>query len=538
MHTVLIDTSYIYQRVTACSSWCKKANKNFSNETVYENFISSINKLSKKTGVPIKNMILCRDSWPVWRIKDYQKYKQNRSYSNDYGPYIRDLYKKICGLFEIVIRIDDAEADDIIAILAFYFLENTQDHVYVISNDKDFYQLPSLMKSQRIHLLDNSKFKEHDIEGFDINQKVIKGDNSDNVKKLKKDYTVMEYLRNKQLLDLSYVPRSIQNNIFRTGLFKLNSNNKPLSIQLGFACINTELRKQDIFCSRTVRQQTFCDKGVDYVKDLIKKNVSDLKKMVEWNYENGIRIMRISSEILPHYTNEKCPNYTLDFIREDLKEIGRLARLFKQRLTFHPSQFNVLSSPSEKVFENTRKDLRWHTDVLNMMELDQDSVMVIHGGGIYDDKAAATERFIKNFKRLDEDIQKRLVIENCEKCYNIEDMLYISEHTRAPVVFDTHHYTCYNICKNKLTREAGEYMPYVLETWYRRNIKPKFHISEQKEDARLGSHSDYIETIPDYILEIPDKYDMEIDIMIEAKMKEQAVFRLYEKYPMLSPFNN
>ena len=35
-------------------------------------------------------------------------------------------------------------------------------------------------------------------------------------------------------------------------------------------------------------------------------------------------------------------------------------------------------------------------------------------------------------------------------------------------------------------------------------------------------------------MEIPNKYGMDIDVMIEAKMKEQAIFRLYEKYPELS----
>ena len=46
--------------------------------------------------------------------------------------------------------------------------------------------------------------------------------------------------------------------------------------------------------------------------------------------------------------------------------------------------------------------------------------------------------------------------------------------------------------------------------------------------------SDYIEVIPDYLLEIPEKYGTHIDIMIEAKMKEQAIFKLYNKYPFLN----
>jgi UV DNA damage endonuclease len=70
------------------------------------------------------------------------------------------------------------------------------------------------------------------------------------------------------------------------------------------------------------------------------------------------------------------------------------------------------------------------------------------------------------------------------------------------------------------------YIPAVLETWHRKGIRPKFHLSEQGS-GKTGHHSDYISAIPDYYLEIPGKYNTNIDIMIEAKMKEQAIFQLY-----------
>ena len=35
-------------------------------------------------------------------------------------------------------------------------------------------------------------------------------------------------------------------------------------------------------------------------------------------------------------------------------------------------------------------------------------------------------------------------------------------------------------------------------------------------------------------MEIPEKYGIKIDIMIEAKMKEKAIFKLYSKYPQLN----
>ena len=86
---ILIDTSYIFHRVTACEIWCKKAEKVFDDEAVYNNFVSSITKLSKKMKIEVENMILCRDSRSIWRKEIYSQYKSTRKYSN-YGPYIKN----------------------------------------------------------------------------------------------------------------------------------------------------------------------------------------------------------------------------------------------------------------------------------------------------------------------------------------------------------------------------------------------------------------------------------------------------------------
>ena len=201
------------------------------------------------------------------------------------------------------------------------------------------------------------------------------------------------------------------------------------------------------------------------------------------------------------------------------------------RLTFHPGQYDVLGTPDERVLSNTILDLECHANILDRMECDQNSVMVIHGGGLYNDKKATIERWIKNYNNAPECIRRRLVLENCEKIFNIEDCLYISDRCGVPVVFDTHHYDCYNLLHPDINlKEAKDYIKAILESWKRRNIKPKFHVSEQGS-GRVGHHSDLIETIPEYLMEIPEKYDTNIDIMIEAKHKEKAIAKLHEKYP-------
>ena len=312
------------------------------------------------------------------------------------------------------------------------------------------------------------------------------------------------------------------------------SENK--SIQLGLCCINTLLRAQKppVYASRRMIVKSVLEKGIDVLKEKIIQNLKDVLTIMDWNEKNGIKVYRLSSEMFPHMTNHRIPSYTFDFAIDLLKQIGKKSRQLNQRLTFHPGQYNVIGSPNKEAFLHTLNDLKYHADVLDFMELDQNSVMVIHGGGIYGDKQKTFERFCNQFKLLPKNVQNRLVLENCEKCFSIKDCLYISSILNIPVVFDTHHYECYKkLHPEEEFLSADKYISDILETWKKRNIKPKFHVSEQGS-GRCGHHSDFIEKIPEYLLSIPKKYNQSIDIMIEAKMKEQAIFKLYDKYPELN----
>ncbi|MEE2802568.1 MAG: UV DNA damage repair endonuclease UvsE [Bacteroidota bacterium] len=312
------------------------------------------------------------------------------------------------------------------------------------------------------------------------------------------------------------------------------SENRP--VQLGLCCMNSMLRKQKppIFASRKMIIRSVEEKGIDALKEKIIQNLKDVLTLIEWNEQNGIKVFRLSSELFPHKSNPKVVNYTFDFAHSLLTQIGDKARQYNHRLTFHPGQYNVVGSPNKQSFDQTNSDLTYHADVLDLMGMNQDSVMVVHGGGVYGDKEATLQRWCEQFKLLSENVQRRLVLENCEKCFSIEDCLKVSKQIGIPVVFDTHHYACYCILHpDEQFKHPSEYIPDILASWTNRGIKPKFHVSEQGS-GRTGHHSDFIEVIPDYLLEIPEKYGIEIDIMIEAKAKEQAILRLYEKYPFLN----
>jgi len=312
------------------------------------------------------------------------------------------------------------------------------------------------------------------------------------------------------------------------------SENK--SIQLGLCCMNTILHNQKppIMSSRSVTLKTLETKGFEPLREKILQNLRDTLVLIEWNEKNGIKVFRLSSELFAHKSNAKAIDYNYDFALDLLKEIGKKAKLYNQRITFHPGQYNVIGAERDEVLQNTIRDLTYHAEVLDLMEMDQNSVIVIHGGGVYKNKSMTIDRWCKQFYCLPEKVQKRIVIENCEKNFSIDDCLEVSERINIPVVFDTHHFECYKLLHPMEKFEDPEiYMHAILETWWKRDIKPKFHVSEQGS-GKTGHHSDLIDTIPQYLLEISDKFDCSIDIMIEAKLKEQAIFQLYEKYPILN----
>ncbi|GAA5868582.1 hypothetical protein JCM8547_003194 [Rhodosporidiobolus lusitaniae] len=296
--------------------------------------------------------------------------------------------------------------------------------------------------------------------------------------------------------------------------------------RLGYACLNTILRKQKpnpIFCSRTCRIDTIKkeDKGMPYLKELGRQNMEDLTTLIEWNAAHHIFFMRMSSEMFPFAAHPDY-QYSLDYAEKELKKAGETANRLGVRLTTHPGQFTQLGSPRRQVVENAYRDLEYHNEMMDRMGLGKDSVMIIHGGGVYGDKDAAIKRFKQNYQELSQGVKNRLVLENDEICFNVDDLLPICEELNIPLVFDYHHDWIF-----PSSQTPTELMPRILATWTRKGIKPKFHLSEPRKGAETimekRAHADRCQRLPDPLPE-------DVDLMIEAKDKEQAVFHLFRIY--------
>ena len=303
-------------------------------------------------------------------------------------------------------------------------------------------------------------------------------------------------------------------------------------MNLGYACINMELSYppkgvQRITTGRKMIKRTFKEKGLDYVSDIVLKNVRDLDKIVDWNILNGYKLFRISSSMIP---------WKSEYEWEDLKDFAEIKKYFRSagikatthglRLTTHPGPFNVLVSPKENVVENCINDLTIHGDVFDMMGVSRTpyNKINIHVGGTYGDKDASLKRFCKNFKRLPEAVQSRLTVENDDKesGYSTQELYDgVYSNIGVPIVFDYHHHRFH---PDGLSEH--EAMELAMSTWPK-DIRPCMHYSEsrciEKEDPKIRpqAHSDYVYTKI-------DTYGHDVDIVVEAKKKELAVAKYLE----------
>ena len=281
---------------------------------------------------------------------------------------------------------------------------------------------------------------------------------------------------------------------------------------LGYACINQTLSdSKDICTNRTLRLKTLEEKGLEYLAELITGNLSALQEVLEWNYEKGYKLYRMSSEMFPFYSHlehgykiEDLPQAEL--ILSQLRSLGEYSRRTNQRLTFHPGPFNVLASPNPDVFDLMGFQPSWENKIN------------IHVGGAYGDRESALKRFCESFALLDESTQRRLTVENDDRAnlYSVKDLYHgVYEVIGIPIVFDYHHH---GFNTGDMTEQ--EALALAHSTWPVSTV-PVFHYSESKVieqggDKMTPAHSDYITGSI-------DTYDYSFDLVFEAKRKDQAV---------------
>lgn len=214
--------------------------------------LNSVRAYNVKFKDEFGEMIIACDAGNNWRRQVFPYYKANRRKNREKSEInwtavfetlnkVRDELKDYFPYR--VIRVDGAEADDIIGTLAQTY-GNTNEKILILSGDKDFVQLQAYMNVQQFDPVQKKWRKTNDVDKF-IKEHIIRGDTGDGVpnflsaddtfvvgarqkpisqKKLDQwldadpkefcdEKMLRGYLRNQQLVDLNFIPPDIKKEV-------------------------------------------------------------------------------------------------------------------------------------------------------------------------------------------------------------------------------------------------------------------------------------------------------------------------------------
>lgn len=299
-------------------------------------------------------------------------------------------------------------------------------------------------------------------------------------------------------------------------------------VRFGYVAMSTVVSKASP--SQTMTATAFArledrDAAVRKLERIAEQNLANTLRLLKHNLGHDIRFYRFSSRLIPLVGHEMLAGWDpIPRLAEPFAAIGAFVREHGMRVGFHPDHFTVLSTPRPDVLAHSVADLDRHVRMLESMGLDERAKLNVHIGGAYGDKTRTMERFLRQFEALPERIRNRMMLENDDKTFTAAETLAACEALGVPMVLDIHHHAV-----NHGGESVAELWPRILATWEGQDVPPKIHASSPRSEQDPRSHADYVH-VPDLVAFFREIAEMtpELDVMIEAKMKDGALFKLME----------
>lgn len=287
-------------------------------------------------------------------------------------------------------------------------------------------------------------------------------------------------------------------------------------MKTGYPCVNNS-----IGCSagRAFRLRSY---SPERLLSTAKENIFCLKRILEFNVNHNLFFFRIGSGLIPFASHEICNVNWQSLFKDDLKNIGAFIRKNDMRISMHPDQFVLINAKDDLIVERSIRELTYHVEVLDLMELGDSAKVQIHVGGVYGNKEESMKRFIDSYKSLDKKIRNRLVVENDDHLYNVSDCIRIHEKTGIPVLFDSFHHEIYN---------NGESLIGALKlcgsTWKKGDGKVMVDYSSQLSGGKRGAHAETLD-LNDFKTFLISAKGVDFDLMLEIKDKEKSALKALE----------
>jgi UV DNA damage endonuclease len=314
-------------------------------------------------------------------------------------------------------------------------------------------------------------------------------------------------------------------------------------VRFGYVAMSVEL--ENASPSHTMTYTNFArladrEAGLRRLERIAEQNLHNTLRILNHNRYLGVQVYRFTSKFIPLKTHDSLKDWDpYPILAPALAEVGAFVRDNGIRVSFHPDHFTVFSTPRPEVLAKSEEDLHHHVRMLELMGLDERATCNIHVGGSYGDKERSGQRFVEQFNRLPERIHNRITLENDDKTFTTLETLVIAEQVGVPMVLDIHHHAV-----NPGGVERAETLwPRIRVTWERfgwnglhssdpslEKLPPKIHVSSPKSVSDPRGHADYVDPAPllRFLVAIADRTP-KVDVMIEAKRKDESLLQLMDK---------
>ncbi|WP_180953626.1 UV DNA damage repair endonuclease UvsE [Bacillus sp. T33-2] len=297
-------------------------------------------------------------------------------------------------------------------------------------------------------------------------------------------------------------------------------------VRLGYVAMSVHLQNCSPSQTMTFKKfQTIEDReaAINKLERIALSNLENCLRLLKHNSAHDIRFFRLSSRLIPLANHEELSGWKyMRALKQPLNAIADFLKNHPMRVDFHPDHFVLLNTTKTETLNMSIKTLAMHEALLKGMEIDSQHRCVLHVGGVYNDKEKALEQFIHNWALIPHSLQRMVLLENDDKSFMLQDTLYLCEKLGIPLVFDLHHHLAHH--------QNMEWTPQwsrITASWQNSALPIKMHISSPRSEKDFRAHADYIDaaTFVGFLHEIKGSVP-EIHCMIEAKQKDDALFRL------------
>jgi UV DNA damage endonuclease len=300
-------------------------------------------------------------------------------------------------------------------------------------------------------------------------------------------------------------------------------------IRLGYVAMSMKLQNASPSKTMTFAQFQKIDDREAAIRKLERialLNLQNTLRLLKHNVASDIHFYRLTSRLIPLANHEELLEWNyMKPLKGLLREIGDYAKKHKIRIDFHPDHFVLINSMQKHILKNSINTLKLHYLLLKAMGINPTHRCVMHVGGNYKETENSLERFVENWMVIPRPIQQMIMLENDDTSFTLEDTLYLCEKLNIPLVFDYHHHLAHhqNVnWENSWNR--------VVDTWKHSPLPIKMHISSPKSDKTFRHHSDYVDIDMFFrFLSVIKGSIPQLDCMIEAKMKDEALFKLMDE---------